>query len=315
MGAKPGPHGRGSRSRSRRLSATGGRVALGLLSLLGYSAAGCFRPAPPQLNLAPPAPATEKLNLVPYLQAVRAGEWLYERTELRDGEESRRVYYQRRVTAERVIEGILVGRDLPPLERYLQRPAAPAAEPGDNEPIESPPPLPGRENPQFLELVEPMEPIPLELAEMNPLETTTQVRHYNRRGRLASTGTLTRRIEIEGTQDVECPAGRFADCLRLRVELRLEFPFGLTLDWNSYIWLSPEAGEVRRIEELSGVYWIFGFGSAHEFRLVAYHRDVAATRTDSAWVSPKWSRGLLTLDRGLPRPRMSGMVFDFASVP
>jgi hypothetical protein len=271
---------------------------------------GCLRPAPPKLNLARPAPAPAALDLKPYIQAARYGEWVYERAGLGAEAKALPTTYPRRVGADRLSEGVLAGRQLPPLEQYMQaeRERSATTRPADGVPL---PPLSPREAPQLFELDEPMEPIPLELAHTNPIVTTTAIRCYDRRGRRELTGTLTRRAQLEGTQDVDCPAGHFTDCLRVRLELQIEFPLGPTIDWNSYVWLSREAGEVRRIQEFSGGVWIFGFGGAHEFRLVSYSRG--APQTMPGDLSPKWARGLVTLDRPIPRPRISGMMVDFAT--
>lgn len=275
---------------------------------------GCLRPAPPQLDLEQLRPPAEKLDLSAYIRAARFGEWVYERRELPLREESEPSRVVRRVTAERYSEGNLVGRGLPPLERYLQKPPPEGdSETAEDIPREPPPHLSSRENPYLLELVEPMEPVPLELAKHNPLMSASELRYYGRRGRLEMTGTLTRRVELEGVQDVDCPAGHFVNCLRIKLEMHIEFPFGPSIDWNSYSWLSAEAGEVRRIEEFSGLFWIFGFGSAHEFRLVSYNLQAVETRPVE--LSPRWARGLITLDRGIPRPRISGLIFDFENEP
>lgn len=281
-------------------------LALGLLA----AASGCFRPAPPKLNLERPEPLTPTLDLKAYLEASRRGEWVYERTDLRSNDDQAPARYVRRITEGRMSEGILSHRPLPPLERYLH--------PGDGrrsttQPAPAPPPpLSTREAPHFFELAEPMPVIPPDLVPMKPVSTTTALRYYGRRGRFEMTGTLTRSVHLEGTQDVEVPAGNFTDCLRLRVELRIAFPLGPTIDWNSYVWLSREAGEVRRIDEFSGTFWVFGFGSAHEYRLASYSR-AEPSGGSTASPAPLWRRGLITLDRPIPRPRISGMIVDFAA--
>jgi hypothetical protein len=287
---------------------TGLRLAAAGLALL--LSGGCFRPSSPRLDLAQLAPLAATLDLKPYMQAARCGRWVYERTEIGPGVEPLVTVYVRSATAQRVSEGWLEPHALPPIQRYIRddetrgTTTRPAHEP-------RPAPLPASYSPQLFELVQPLEPIPLELIHAQPVTTTTELRCYNRHGRLDSIGVLTRRVQIDGMDDVECPAGRFGNCLRVHVELRIEFPIGPTIDWDSYVWLSRVAGEVRRIEDFSGALWIFGFGSAHEYRLVSYTRDTSAS--PSVQLSPKWARGLITLDRGVPRPRISGMVVDFAT--
>lgn len=300
MGWHPGSRAVGGVFQARSCSWVAG--VIGMLALAG----GCFRPVLPELELERPAPPATTFELEPYLRATRYGEWVYRRTELGTADDASATRYVRRVTADRLSEGILSGRTLPPLSDYIQ---GGAGDQTTTRPAE-PPPLSQREAPQLFELAEPMTPIPVELTADHPIATTTELRYYDRRGRLKTTGTLTRRVQLEGTQEVETPAGHFKDCLRLRLDLRIELPFGPTIDWNSYFWLSREAGEVRRIEEFSGTFWIFGFGSAHEYQLVSYTRGEPPA--EPGVVAPKWARGLITIDRPIPRPRVSGVMIDFA---
>jgi hypothetical protein len=276
----------------------------------GLLAGGCFRPLPPKLDLAKPAPLTPTLDVRPFMQAARIGRWVYERTELgRDADPMVSVYV-RKATRDRLSEGWLVPHPLPPIKRYIQVEEARGSttRPADEN---RPAPIPASYSPEIFELAEPMEPIPLELLHGQPVTTSTALRCYTRHGRPDGEGTLLRRAQIDGLQDVDCPAGHFGDCLRVHVTLRMEFPIGPTVDWDSYVWLSREAGEVRRIEDFSGTFLIFGFGSTHEYRLVSFTRNIPDTQ--SVELSPKWSCGIITLDRGAPRPRISGMVVDFAT--
>src|SRR5207248_2777530 len=88
-------------------------------------------------------------------------------------------------------------------------------------------------------------------------------------------GTLTRTATIEGFEDVDCPAGHFEKCLRVRVDLDLSIRWGPTIKWIMYIWLSPEAGDVKRVQDLSGSFLFFPFGSSFEFELVSYSPPAA----------------------------------------
>jgi hypothetical protein len=244
------------------------------------------------------------------MQVARFGRWVYERVELGRDVDPMVTVYVRKATRERLSEGGLEPHALPPIKRYIrsQDVRGTTTQPADED---RPAPLPASYSPQLFELAEPLEPIPPELIRGKPVTSCTELRCYTRHGRLDSIGTLTRRVRFEGMQDVECPAGRFADCLRVRVELRIEFSLGSTIDWDSYVWLSRDVGEVRRIEDFSGAFLIFGFRSVHEYQLVSYTRDSPQTQPEE--LSPKWARGIIILDRGVPRPRISGMIVDFAA--
>jgi hypothetical protein len=154
-----------------------------------------------------------------------------------------------------------------------------------------------------------MPTIPAELDLSDPIETTTRLRYYGRDGRPLAEGRLTRIVQIEGFEDVEAPAGRFEQCLRVRLDLQIRFAWGLAVDWTSYFWLSPKVGEVRRVQRFSGWLWIFPFGSAHEYALISHE---TADNDAILPVAPAWHYGAILFDRGLPRPQIGGMVIDYA---
>lgn len=278
--------------------------------------AGCVRHPAAALKLEQPSPPpSDKLDLASYLRAARLGEWVYERSEVPAQAGAEPARYVRRVTADRLSEGLLHSLALLPLDRYMEvaRSAGAGSEPGRAPRL----PVARRESPHLFELDQPLSPFPPELETAGSAESVTPLRYYGRSGRLENTGTLTRRVRVEGLQDVDCPAGHFSACLRLRLDLNVQFPLWISIDLSTYVWLSKAAGEVRRVEEVSGWVLIFWFGSAHEYRLVSYTHQPPETQPAAGGPSiwPLWRRGLMTLDRGAPEPRISGMVVDLSEPP
>ncbi|GMU20179.1 MAG: hypothetical protein AMXMBFR13_02780 [Phycisphaerae bacterium] len=274
--------------------------------------AGCVaRYEPPKIEQPETAPAGSVLEAGPYLRATRLGRWVYERVELRDEKRIEAGRYVRQYRSERMLEGLLEARPPAPLAEYLHHEdSGGGPEPQPRRPL----PIFRHETLIPFEITEPMPSIPAELTSQHPIISSTPLHYYNRRGHRAATGTLTRRAEIEGTQDVDCPAGRFADCLRVRVDLEIRFPWGPTIDWTTRLWLSKEVGEVRRVQEFTGWMLIFFFGSAHEYLLVEHESaGLAAVSTQPADLAPAWGRGLVTMDRGFPHPQISGLAVDFAA--
>jgi hypothetical protein len=252
-------------------------------------------------------PAAAQPQTADYLRAFRLGRWVYQRRELADPGPPAVDWYARHVTKSRISEGTLLDRPFLELAEYL---------PSENEAsqwgVQEPRPLVplGKAFGVFFEVGEPMDPLPPQMLTGEPAVTETPLRYYDRQGRLVARGTLTRTAVAEGYEDVTCPAGRFQHCLRARVDLEVRFPLILTIDWNTYVWLSPEVGEVRRIQQFSGWFLIFWFGSAHELLLSSYEVPAVPASADPP---RQWARGLVHLGRALPRPRIEGLVIDLCA--
>lgn len=208
------------------------------------------------------------------------------------------------------MEGSLVFREFLPIEKYLQQ-RGPASRPAGAKPPKAP--LEGGTAFMF-ELFEPLEPFPSELVPGTPIVESTPVVYYDYDGRRLSRGTLTRSVEIEGFEHVATPGGEFPDCLRLRLDLTVQIPWTVHMDWTSYMWLSAEIGEVRRIEQMSGWFLIFWFDSRYEYRLLSGDPVLHRPR-DEAIRPPRWKYGAVLMDRVVPRPRITGMVVDYADPP
>lgn len=239
-----------------------------------------------------------------YLRAWRWGRWFYQRREIGSELPPSGGGYPRQAREARLSEGTLLDRPLMPLERYLQSPEA-ATQPAHGR---REAPL-GKAWAAFFELEHPMDPIPPEAFEGLPVVTTTSLQYFDKFGRPVAKGTLTRTTLLEGYEDVVCPAGRFERCARVRVDCEVRFPLILTLDWNSYVWLSAEAGEVRRVQRFSGWFLVFWFGSGHEFELDSWE----------PWPVPPpenppthWARGVVNLGGSYPGLRIEGLIIDAA---
>jgi hypothetical protein len=263
-------------------------------------------------------------RLEPCLRANRAGRWVYARADLpeREGRETR--IHVRQVGVDRLSEGVLEERPFLRLERYLdlrsEAASRPSAESAATRPSGEPAP-PGaasRRRPRaplkggtavFFRLDEPADPIPAEVEWEGVITSETPVTYFDYRGIPQARGTLTRRTEFEGVEDVECPAGRFEGCLRMRVDLSVHFRWIAIVDLTTYLWLSPEVGEVRRVQRLSGWFLIFPFASADEYRLISY-TPPAQTSSSATVPPPMWRTGAVLLEGDYPGIRIAGMVID-----
>jgi hypothetical protein len=242
-------------------------------------------------------------GLAQALRAARLGEWVYERRESWENGSEPPVEYVRRHTPERILEGKLTGQIAHAVGAYLLRPA-------EEQAAQRPRLAKPHSGSLFLfELRQPIPAVPDDLEPHQPATDSTPVRYYNYEGRLLSDGTLRRTAEWEATEAVDTPAGRFADCCRVRVDFTLTMPWLLTLEWNSYLWLSPAVGEVRRVQHMAGWFLILPFASTHEYRLVR-GRTSASAAADVAELPIAWQAGAVLLDSAVPKPVVGGMVVD-----
>jgi len=272
----------------------------------GLVLSGCLGPwRPPMPQTADRTPPARRVTPADCLETNLVGRWVYRRRELPARPGGAATPYARVIRPGRLSEGVLVDRSLLPLERYLP-PAKPAKTAGKRPTA----PL-GKEWAVFFKLGEPTDPYPPELAEQNTIVSETTLRYYDKIGRPLGHGTLTRTATLEGFEDIQTPAGRFDRCLRVRVDLHVHFPWLLVIDWTTYLWLSAEVGEVRRVQKFSGWFWFFWFGNAHEYLLTSY--DVHRMDSPGRPLPRCWTYGLFELDRGVPRPRLSGLVVDMVT--
>ncbi len=274
------------------------------LAICGGGCGGKWHPP----NRTETASPQSRPTLVECLRVDGQGRRIYERRDYPVRKGASTSVYARDYHRDRIQEGMLVDRALLPLDRYLRNVTTQPA-------TEKRPKLSfGRFMTIFFEVTDPLPTMPLDLDLKQPIQSTTSIRYFDYLGRPAMWGTVTREAEIEGYEDVECPAGRFEDCLRVRVDLKVHFPWTMMADLKHYVWLSPRVGEVRRLQSLTGWFLIFLFGSTQEYRLMSYSSSSATGQAElsPAAIAPGWKRGLVVFDRGYPYVRIGGMVVDLA---
>jgi len=278
-------------------------LAVACLFLQGGCAAR-FR-APPQP--AAEHPATAGMPAVWSLPAPRYGSWFYERRDLMHEGPAEDALYRRVIRPGRILEGVLVGVPFLPLEGYLRRPEMTPAE------MNALPKAPLRWAYAAL-LIELDSPMPLYPLEIRPGESILGVSNlgcFDRNGHRIEYGSIEREVIAEGREDVLCPAGRFVGCMRIRVDLRLRFPWGPSVDVTEYLWLAEGFGEVQRVEHITGWIWLFWIESAYQYALVSFEPAPATGPTTQPAEEPlDWSRIAVVFDRVFPRPRMSGMYVE-----
>lgn len=280
-----------------------------LLAAIACGTSGCgtrWRPAVKKVSAS--QPVAERFDFEPYLRAFRLGQWAYERREVQGSKQSATIQkYLRFSSLNRTIEGNLIGRNFLPIVAYLHTGARGKASPAEQR--RTMPPLKG--GTAFLfELAEPLEPMPPQLQPGKPIISTTQLRYFDYDGRPLTPGTLTRTVELEGIEDIDCSAGRFPRCARVRIELEVRMPWVLYMSMTNYLWISAQTGEVRRVQHMSGWFLIFPYSSTYQYDLASPGGMLRVPRVMN--LTPKWKYGAVLLDRVVPRPRLAGMVVDYA---
>lgn len=287
---------------------------LGAVTLLPC---GCFHSWHPPRHEPATQPTTHpSAEATEYLSAIRAGEWVYERRELSAQPDQRPSEYVRHIGPKQLFEVAEEFSDLvhkyrgPTTTTQAAVAALPTTRPSEQE-LKDPLIRNLKDWTAIrIELAEPMDPIPPELIAAGRCTESTSVSYGGRTGPLLGTGTLTRRVEVEDEESVECPAGRFERCLRVRVDLEIRFPLTPVIDWTTYVWLAPKIGEVRRVQSFSGWFLLFWFGSTHEYLLKSYRLPADAPPPTAA---TRWSKALVFMDRTFPHPRMAYMAVDLAT--
>lgn len=273
-----------------------------------FLVSGCTSDWRPSGDAVATRPADEPIDLAPYLRASRAGWWVYERQKVPAKPESVPETFVRRISHDRQAEGALSDRTFLPLDRYLTPPKGTESTDADGDR----PPVDIQDGTViFFRLQEPAAPVPPEARLGDIYEFTTPITYFNYKGEPIARGRLVQRLEIEGIEDIECPAGRFEECLRVRLELAVRFPLVAAVDMTGYLWFSPEVGEVRRVQRFSGLFLIFWFGRTDEYRLVSHRAPRGGPALDD-WPPAKWSTGVCLFTEAYPEPKLAGMVVDFA---
>jgi hypothetical protein len=277
-----------------------------LAVVVSVAGAGCDGSWRPTLALVRTTELAPKFVLDDYLAHVPGSTWHYERTSANDPASAKPVAVRRVLTDTTMTEGILVDRPIPEMNSVLQprknpdRPTRTALE-------------------TFLEgntacivaFEPPAQLYPESLAPGMTVREEVKLYYYGRDGRYGTHGTVTREVTLEGLESVDTPAGRFEDCLRLRVKTVFSLlNWGMWANLTDYVWLAKGVGEVRRIERIEGAAWIFLFDGTAEYRLVRH--EPATDATSSRRFDPRTRCSALLLERGFPRPLVGGWHHELA---
>jgi len=305
------------------------------------AANGCARAWRPSQTDFVAARADAVLELRDYAPE-QPGKRVYQRRNLRNPDEPAQPY-PRRPAPGALREGLLAGRGVPGtggsarfqddsrngVAEYLNDSAEARKLRGELWPMDA-----GKTSVAFfLEFDPPLVDLPARVAADSPFAQRCRVRCYNRDAELWREGTAIRRTYFEGLESISAGGHPYVDCARLRIDTRIRLPWGPRVNLATYLWLAPKFGEVRRVEQISGLALLVHFDEVYEYELIEPipkqagesgkkaappttrpERGEPTTRPSDAAPhdSVAWSRCAVFLDRSVPHPRLGGMMIDLA---
>jgi len=201
-------------------------------------------------------------------------------------------------------EGALIGRRARPLSDYLD----PRSDRPDRPRFDWPEGGSG----YFLEFDPPMREWPVRCDEDEAIVEHGEARAYGGDGIPFASGKVTRRVAFDGFERVQIGEQSFDRCAVLRAETKMRLGWWLTLTLRERIWLSREAGLLRRVEQIKGTALLFLSLSADR----TFERDrpqrTRRTSADTLTAGRRWARAAFYLDPVYPRPRLQGLIVEWA---
>ena len=164
----------------------------------------------------------------------------------------------------------------------------------------------------FLEFDPPLVYLPGSIQAGRESSQQVRLRYYNRDGICTRRGTVRRSVEFEGFETVTAGGVRYADCARLHTRTRIRVDWGPRVDTTEYIWLAPGVGEVRRVQQFSGLAYLVYFSEVQTFELADGSPWAAGAAGAGLSSGEVWARCAVYLDRLLPHPRLGGLAVELA---
>ncbi len=164
----------------------------------------------------------------------------------------------------------------------------------------------------FLEFDPPLVYLPDSIQAGRQASQQVRLRYYNRDGICTRRGTVRRTFDLEGFETVVAGGVRYADCARLHTRTRIRVAWGPRGDITEYIWLAPGVGEVRRVQQFSGLAYLVHFSELQTFELAGGSLLAEGVPGARPFPGEVWARCAVYLDRLLPHPRLGGLAVELA---
>lgn len=274
---------------------------------------GCRSAWRPPMDRVQPAVARTTVDLTRFVGPGGRSSLVYLRRNLSDAD-APPVRYERRPHNGMLTEGLLADKRVTTVAAYLQDTPDARHRRGVLWPQD-----PSNKGAAFfLEFDPPLIRLPASIDAHQVVSQHCSLRYFNRDAVEVRGGTVTRQITFEGFESIEAGGIEYPGCPRLRIDTRYRIHWGPRVNTSEYVWLAPGIGEVRRVEQLSGLAWLAYFTGLHVYELIDQPL-VASAATASAGSSAAgqqpleaWSRCAVYLDRVLPHPRLGGLAVELA---
>lgn len=194
----------------------------------------------------------------------------------------------------------------------------------------------------FLELDPPLTEWPATMTAGEPARFQSALRAYDGSGTFFANGSATRHVTLEGREDVYIGGVRYSQCLRLQGVTDIRLGWWLNVQLHEHAWFADEVGLVQRTERLRGVaLLVVPFRANYKYEIASAapgNRELDLRRQgaqstvttgsdNNSGLSPasrearrketetarRWSRLAIQLDRMLPRPRVGGLIVEWAA--
>lgn len=160
----------------------------------------------------------------------------------------------------------------------------------------------------YLTFEPPLDACPPALVGDQPVTCKSRVTFYNWRGKELGAGAASRRIMLEGYEDVIAGDKPYADCIRLAVETTYDGSWSGKVKTIDYLWLAPRTGAVKRIQQISGRVLARPISSVTQWDLVDFHPGHGKF-AGASLVGP-WKRIAVRLAPAGTHPRLSGQFLE-----
>lgn len=141
-----------------------------------------------------------------------------------------------------------------------------------------------------------------------------RIRTFDRLGRWFTDATGSRITWLEGRESLFIGGREYPRCLRLQGVTHIRFGWWCSIEFAETIWAHERFGIVRRDERLSGVAMlVVGFGGAYRYDLMPGVEPLNghSSSCPGGEDAPLMRRLAVALDRGLPHPRVGGLIVEF----
>jgi len=161
----------------------------------------------------------------------------------------------------------------------------------------------------------PLAYLPRRLDARGRTHASARVLLHNPKGKQTDSGKVERNVYLEGYATVTAGNRTYSDCVYLRTETRMHFPWLARIALTEYLWLAPNHGIVRRVQRLRGRILIRYFEDVIEDELIRC--ELPESQDTGGKSAPRLgetcSAAVIYLQPAQPVPCVTGAVMQFSA--